>query len=71
MSNIRFHEIRRISLNKGDLVHRLGTRRLDSSALSAQMALMPVYHLHLLTYTHDKEKDELSTLAVPDTNGLR
>ena len=27
MSNIRFYEIRRISLNKGNLVHRLGTRR--------------------------------------------
>jgi hypothetical protein len=61
MSKIRFCEIRRISLNEGNLVHRLALI-LQRFSASAQMALPPVYRLHLLVYTHDKGKYDLSKL---------
>ena len=35
------------------------------------MALMSVYHLHLLIYTHDKEKNELSKHLDISTAGYK
>ena len=78
MSEIRFYEIRCISLNKGDLVHRLGTRR-SRCCRSYSLALRPKRQSGLYaTASSDIQATRAkiicpsnSTLPVPDTNGLR